>query len=77
VNAIAPAAIATPMLAAGFAADSDGFARLESYHPTLKIGSPEEIAELAMMLAGRKLPFLNGAVIPIDGGIGVRLHDPA
>jgi NAD(P)-dependent dehydrogenase (short-subunit alcohol dehydrogenase family) len=76
VNAIEPAAIDTPMLRAGFEGDEDGFRRLESFHPSACIGAPEQMGELALMLVAAKFMFLNGAVVPFDGGIGGCLHDP-
>jgi NAD(P)-dependent dehydrogenase (short-subunit alcohol dehydrogenase family) len=76
VNAIEPAAIETPMLVAGFDGKPDLFAQLESAHPAGRIGSADEVAALAVALCNDKLGFINGACIPIDGGIGARLHDP-
>lgn len=76
VNAIAPAAISTPMLMAGFEGREAEFELLGAMHPTGKIGRPEEIAELALYLVADAPPFLNGATLTIDGGIGARLHDP-
>lgn len=78
VNAIAPAAIRTQMLEAGFAGREEAFSQLESFHPVGKIGEPRDIAKLAVFLASNEhAGFINGAVIPVDGGIGARLHDPA
>ena len=76
VNAIEPAAIDTAMLRAGFEEDSESFTDLKRYHPTQKIGTPEEVAKLALSLASDELPFMNGATIQLDGGIGGCLHDP-
>jgi NAD(P)-dependent dehydrogenase (short-subunit alcohol dehydrogenase family) len=76
VNAIEPAAIDTPMLRAGFDGDNDGFCRLERFHPSKSIGSPLELARLALMLVQTESMFLNGAVVPLDGGIAGCLHDP-
>ena len=77
VNAIEPAAIDTEMLKVGFEGRPDEFSQLEGYHPTQCIGKPEEIGRLATMLASEKLSFLNGATVPLDGGIGGCLHDPS
>lgn len=77
VNAIEPAAIDTEMLKVGFEGRPDEFSQLEGYHPTHCIGKPEEIGRLATMLASEKLSFLNGATVPLDGGIGGCLHDPS
>jgi NAD(P)-dependent dehydrogenase (short-subunit alcohol dehydrogenase family) len=77
VNAICPAAIATPMLEAGFADNTDGRRALNAFHPTERIGQPDEVARVAVWLASADVPFLNGACVDLDGGIGARLHDPA
>lgn len=76
VNGIEPAAIDTPMLRAGFAADEGAFRQLQRFHPSGTIGSAEQLARLARYLADPANPFLNGAIVPFDGGIGSVLHDP-
>ncbi len=75
VNAVEPAAIETPMLLAGFVDKSDLYNRLEACHPRRKIGRPEEVAQMALLLASRQLPFLHGACVALDGGVGSRLFD--
>lgn len=77
VNGIAPAAVATPLLEAGFQGNEAGLAALAAMHPVRRIGRPEEVAALAVFLASDHAQFLNGAVLPLDGGIGSRLHDPS
>lgn len=77
VNAIEPAAIATPMLKAGADRQPDRFAQLEAFHPQGHIGSPAEVAALALSMAGGELRFLHGACVCTDGGISACLHDPA
>jgi len=77
VNTIEPAAVDTKMLREGFRDNPAGLDKLEGYHPTKSIGMPEEVSRVALMLTDNKLQFLNGASIPLDGGIGCRLHDPA
>ncbi len=76
INAIEPAAIDTAMLRSGFEGNVEGFLKLDRHHPTQCIGKPEEIAQIAVMIASDKLQFLNGASIQLDGGIGTRLYDP-
>ncbi|MBA2592163.1 MAG: SDR family oxidoreductase [Gammaproteobacteria bacterium] len=76
VNAIAPAAFATPMLEAGFAGRDEARRQLGEMHPIGRIGQPEEIAECALFLASPRAGFINGAVLRVDGGISSRLHDP-
>jgi len=77
VNAICPAAIHTAMLEAGFAEKPDAFAALHSAHPSGRIGTPEEVAQLARYLVSDAPPFLTGSCLGLDGGIAGRLHDPA
>jgi NAD(P)-dependent dehydrogenase (short-subunit alcohol dehydrogenase family) len=76
INAIEPAAIETGMLKAGFAGRPDLYQQLEAAHPQGRIGQAEEVAALAVALAGDTMRFLHGACIGLDGGIGARLVDP-
>lgn len=76
VNAIEPAAIATEMLKAGFSGEPERYAQLEGCHPQGRIGTPEEVAALAVSIADGTLRFLHGACIGMDGGVSGRLHDP-
>ena len=77
VNAIEPAAIATNMLKAGFDDGSDQYAQLEACHPQGRVGTPLEVAALAVSMASGDLRFLHGACVGLDGGISGRLFDPA
>jgi NAD(P)-dependent dehydrogenase (short-subunit alcohol dehydrogenase family) len=76
VNAVCPAAIATPMLVAGFEGRPQAYQQLADMHPVGRIGQPEEVARTCLLLADKQLGFLTGACIALDGGIGARLHDP-
>jgi len=73
VNCIAPGTVDTPFV--------EGF--LEKYHkhekekireelkqrqPLGRLGRAEEIADLAVYLASDEAGFMNGAILPIDGG---------
>ncbi|MCX8042727.1 MAG: SDR family oxidoreductase [Desulfobacterota bacterium] len=77
VNAVLPAATATPMLKAGFARNPEAFRMLKDCHPLKRIARPEEIAEVIFFLANEQASFITGAAIAVDGGIGSRLFDPA
>lgn len=77
VNAIEPAAIATPMLEAGFADSPELKVKLESFHPTGSIGSPADVARAVLFLLDPANTFINGCVLPLSGGIHCRLYDPA
>ena len=70
---VAPAALETPMLIAGFA----GLGRLKAYHPSNSIGTPNSLADLVFQLTQFNDPFFNGVVIPFSGAIHNALHDPA
>lgn len=76
VNAIEPAAIATEMLKAGFKGKPEQYAQLEACHPQGRIGTPDEVAALALSMASGELRFLHGACVALDGGISGRLFDP-
>jgi NAD(P)-dependent dehydrogenase (short-subunit alcohol dehydrogenase family) len=74
-NAILPGATETPMLEQFFAAPGETAdvlgQRLESFTQAIPMGrfcKPEEVAQLALFLAGDRSSFITGVVIPIDGG---------
>ncbi|MEH6789268.1 SDR family NAD(P)-dependent oxidoreductase [Parasphingorhabdus sp.] len=77
VNCLAPAAISTDMLKAGFEGKDDEFAALEAVHPAGRIGSCEDVAQAALFLLSDKSTFVTGCCFYLDGGILSRLHDPA
>ena len=75
-NAICPAAIATPMLVAGFKGQPEALAALERFHPVGRLGRPNEVAQAALFACSDAAGFLNGSCLELNGGIGARLHDP-
>lgn len=77
INAIEPAAIATEMLKAGFADKDELYKQLEDFHPMGRVGTPEEIAKLALFLSSDDAGFIQGACISASGGIHACLSDPA
>ena len=79
VNSISPGSIRTPMLATSAAHFSPGvpedevFARFGAAHPLGRIGTPEEVAELAVFLASDKSAFCTGGDYLVDGGLLAQL----
>ena len=76
INAICPGATATPMLLAGFEGKEEEFQQLSNMHPLERIAQPDEIASVALFLVSQEASFITGASLSVDGGIGIRLHDP-
>jgi NAD(P)-dependent dehydrogenase (short-subunit alcohol dehydrogenase family) len=76
VNAVAPAAIATDMLRAGFSDSPENLKKLEACHPSNSIGQPEDIAQFIKMITEHGSGFLTGSVLSFNGGISARLYDP-
>lgn len=71
VNAISPGYIETPMTAEMRETD-DGESFLIGLHPMGRLGQPEEIAAVASFLASDDASFVNGIVMPVDGGYTAR-----
>jgi NAD(P)-dependent dehydrogenase (short-subunit alcohol dehydrogenase family) len=66
-NAICPGLTVTEM--SGGREAIEKFPHLVKGAPMERAGEPEEVAELACFLASDRAPFINGATIPIDGGL--------
>ena len=74
VNAVAPGAIDTPMLAS-FKKDltlKEYQKRMRDNHPIGRIGKPEEVASVIYFLASEASSFMTGLTIPVDGGRSIR-----
>ena len=70
-NAICPGTVNSPSLRERIAAQGEfetTFAAFVSRQPMGRLGTPEEIAELAVYLAADESAFTTGAVHVIDGG---------
>jgi NAD(P)-dependent dehydrogenase (short-subunit alcohol dehydrogenase family) len=76
VNAICPAAVATPMLLAGFEGKKKELDTLSNMHPLGRIADPYEVAKSALFLVSDSASFISGATLEVCGGISARLHDP-
>ncbi|CCF24704.1 MULTISPECIES: 3-oxoacyl-ACP reductase [Leuconostoc] len=68
VNAIAPGAIKTPMNAADFAGDAEMAKQVAAQTPAKRWANPDEVAQLSLYLTSQQADYINGTVIPIDGG---------
>jgi NAD(P)-dependent dehydrogenase (short-subunit alcohol dehydrogenase family) len=77
VNNISPGAIATPMLEAGFEGRPEARKQLDAVHPLGRVGTPMEVAQAALFLAGPGASNITGLDLRVDGGVAARLHDPA
>jgi meso-butanediol dehydrogenase/(S,S)-butanediol dehydrogenase/diacetyl reductase len=75
VNSVSPGSIATPMLelaARTFSPESsleEAFQRFGRAHPLGRIGTPEEVAELAAFLVSDRSSFCTGGDYLVDGGL--------
>jgi meso-butanediol dehydrogenase/(S,S)-butanediol dehydrogenase/diacetyl reductase len=75
VNSISPGSVRTPMLARSAAHFAPGqpveevFARFAAAHPLGRIGTPEDVAELAAFLASDRAGFCTGGDYLVDGGL--------
>ena len=72
VNAICPGPVRTEGSDKQLWQDEDLVENLRSQIPLGRFATPEDIAPLAMFIASEMGGFLNGALIPIDGGDRLR-----
>ena len=68
VNAILPAQVVNPGLEARMAADPALRAKFLSGIPAGRLGRPEDIQGLVVLLASDASSWITGALIPMDGG---------
>jgi NAD(P)-dependent dehydrogenase (short-subunit alcohol dehydrogenase family) len=74
VNAICPGTVFTPLMEPMLRARGDGdleagLAKTVAKYPIGHLGSPEEIARVALFLAGDDSSFLTGSIVTADGGM--------
>jgi NAD(P)-dependent dehydrogenase (short-subunit alcohol dehydrogenase family) len=76
INAICPGAIHTAMTEQFLRDQPDPAAMLERFQrsiPLGRLGTPEDVAELAFFLASDKAAYITGASFVVDGGLLTRL----
>lgn len=75
-NAIAPGLIDTPLVGHQIVDDPANLeAELAARHaasPTGRMGSPWDVAEAALFLMSDRAAYINGVLLPIDGGLAAR-----
>lgn len=68
VVGVAPGAIKTPMNAADFSGDGHMAKWVADETPCKRWASPEEVAQLTLFLASQASSYIQGSIVPIDGG---------
>lgn len=69
VNVIAPSLTETP-LAANLLSTPEKKDAAAKRHPLQRVGTPEEMAQMAAFLVGDNSAWITGQVIGVDGGLG-------
>ncbi|RXZ72989.1 SDR family NAD(P)-dependent oxidoreductase [Agromyces albus] len=75
-NVVALGSIATERYESLRAAHPEVDAQMASLHPLGRVGSVREVADVVAFLLSGAAGFVNGAVIPVDGGRSVLGPDP-
>ena len=70
VNCICPGPIRTGMTAGISDADKETYAKRRV--PLRRYGDPEEVAQMTLSMCLPAASFLNGAIVPVDGGMTIR-----
>ncbi|WP_310542460.1 SDR family oxidoreductase [Phenylobacterium sp.] len=70
VNAISPGPIADTEGMARLAPTAEAEERVKSRNPMRRYGTKDEIADMCLFLSSDQAKYVNGAIIPVDGGSG-------
>ncbi len=76
VNVVAPGAVETPGLDASVMKNETMKDLIGSAIPMKRIGTAEEMAEAICFIGSDDASFINGVVLPVDGGKTPQLHVP-
>ena len=68
-NVICPGTIRTPIWNSRVVQQPDVFERLQSWYPLGRVGEPDDVATVAAFLLSDEAGFINGAILPVDGGL--------
>ena len=67
-NVVAPGTTETDFWIHARESDPEIFDRLGRVYPVGRVGRPDDIANAALFLASDEAAFINGALLPVDGG---------
>lgn len=72
INAICPGVIWTPMVERITGDSEEARQQFAAIEPVGRMGTPEEVAAMALFLATGESSFVTGAALPVDGGFVAR-----
>jgi 3-oxoacyl-[acyl-carrier protein] reductase len=77
VNAIAPGHIMTEALQNLWREEGNekGYHLFELQYPVRRTGTPEDIAHAVSFLSSPQAAFINGVLLPVDGGMSIQLQE--
>lgn len=76
VNAVCPGITRSEIVENTFTSVEHAEEKFKEAYPVHYIAEPEEVANVVVFLASRKVDFINGVNLPIDGGITAHTGQP-